>query len=226
MPNTFARQVRYIIAATMACAAMALASPASAGGWDPHQYGPKPDWAQFKELGEAAIRDKLIDPDSAKFQWPSGYEIGAYKPFMGKYVYGYFTCGYVNSRNRMGGYVGRTPFVIVEDFGTVLLADMGALVGQFCDKTTFPPVPAASAGPDSPIGVDFITTAGGAFVNSVAPGGPGDKAGLKLGMIVTKINGIAVKGMSVDLLRQLLAGVEGTANLEMSSGDLIKVTKP
>lgn len=50
---------------------------------------------------EAAIKRHLVDPESARFdginavQHPNGYM---------------FVCGRVNSRNRMGGYAGASPF--------------------------------------------------------------------------------------------------------------------
>ncbi|SIN67709.1 hypothetical protein SAMN02745824_1751 [Parasphingorhabdus marina DSM 22363] len=46
-----------------------------------------------------AVREQLIDPDSAKFDDLA---------WAGK---GTVTCGFVNSRNRMGGYAGWTAFV-------------------------------------------------------------------------------------------------------------------
>lgn len=222
-----------IMYAALAGAALLVAGPLSAKKDEetPYTYGPPPDWAKFNELGEAAIRDKMIDPDSAKFQWPHGYVRSFFKPFLDKRVNGYVTCGFVNGRNRMGGYAGRAYFVVVEDFGGVVYAAMGDsdgrdFISQACEKSNLPPPPAASVGPQSPLGVDFLMMPSGAFVSAVAPGGPGERAGIKAGMVVAKVNGIAVKGMSADLLRQLLAGIEGTASLELNSGDVVKVEKP
>lgn len=47
---------------------------------------------------KATVKSYLIDPDSAKF---SEVEKGKSNS----------VCGYVNSKNRMGGYVGKTPFI-------------------------------------------------------------------------------------------------------------------
>ena len=46
---------------------------------------------------ETAVRDLLIDPESAQFS-----DVVTKNDV---------TCGFVNSKNRMGGYVGRTAFL-------------------------------------------------------------------------------------------------------------------
>ena len=56
---------------------------------------PGPDY--LKETVEPLIRSELVDPESARFRWPIGFV---------EYPLGYGTCGYVNSKNRMGGYNG------------------------------------------------------------------------------------------------------------------------
>ena len=61
---------------------------------------------------QEAVRKQLIDPDSAKFE---GVHVikstGA-------------VCGYVNAKNRMGGYVGQTPFFYTREAGAVLVKEM------------------------------------------------------------------------------------------------------
>ena len=58
------------------------------------------------------LNASLIDPASAKVELPFGFT-----PTMmtwriwGVETTGYFTCGMVNSKNRMGGYVGNTAFL-------------------------------------------------------------------------------------------------------------------
>lgn len=47
-----------------------------------------------------AVRAALIDPDSANF-----YDVVTYPKTKG-------TCGLVNSKNRLGGYGGKKPFVV------------------------------------------------------------------------------------------------------------------
>lgn len=85
-----------------------------------------PDWALFRRNAEAALTAKLIDPDSGRIEWPFGFMYGSWKPLLGKRVDGYWTCGLINARNRMGGYTGSTYFVVVLDpNGRVQFSDMG-----------------------------------------------------------------------------------------------------
>lgn len=65
------------------------------------------------EINEAKreVRRILIDPDSAKFE--SVYinkKSGA-------------VCGYVNARNRMGGYTGSSPFVYEKSRGLIMVQE-------------------------------------------------------------------------------------------------------
>lgn len=234
VPMYIQRSAYRLTAAALAGVVLIVAGPTLAKKEEPapYVYGPAPDWSQFTTLAEAAIRASLVDPDSAKFEWPNGYKQGFFKPFLSRRVNGYVTCGLVNSRNRMGGYVGRTYFVVVEDNGAVLYSEIGNgsggdMLSATCANATLPPPPAAGTpSTASPLGVDFLATTEGAAISAVTPGGAGDKAGLKPGMVVAKVNGIAVKGMNADLLRQLLAGIAGTAALELTGGTTITVAKP
>ncbi|MFW2039290.1 hypothetical protein ACG92Y_12385 [Acinetobacter ursingii] len=54
-------------------------------------------------LAETKVREKLLDPDSAKFRNQNG------------------NCGEVNSKNRMGGYVGFSRYIYFPDDGTVAI---------------------------------------------------------------------------------------------------------
>jgi hypothetical protein len=74
-----------------------------------------PNWALFRQAGEAAVRKQLVDPGSAQFEWPYGFIYGTWKPLLAKRIEGYWTCGQINARNRMGGYTGATYFVVVMD---------------------------------------------------------------------------------------------------------------
>ena len=62
------------------------------------------DWTRFRARAEAALRARLIDPDSAKIEWPYGFLYGTWKPPFSKRIEGYWTCGLINARNRMGAY--------------------------------------------------------------------------------------------------------------------------
>lgn len=74
-----------------------------------------PDWGLFRRNSEAALRSRLIDPDSARIEWTHGFLLGSWKPFLSKKIDGYWSCGLVNAKNRMGGYTGRSAFVVVLD---------------------------------------------------------------------------------------------------------------
>ncbi len=87
----------------------------------------EPDWGRFRQAAEGALLGRLVDPESAKIEWPYGFLYGSWKPGFAKRLDGYWTCGTVNARNRMGGYTGSTFFVAVLDRdGAVQYVDMGS----------------------------------------------------------------------------------------------------
>lgn len=86
----------------------------------------EPDWTLMKANAERALAEKLIDPSSAEVTWPHGFILGTYKPFLQSGIDGYITCGTVNARNRLGGYVGRRySIVVMDENAQALHADMG-----------------------------------------------------------------------------------------------------
>jgi hypothetical protein len=105
------------------------------------------DFSLFRRNAEAAIKSGLFDPSSAQIEWPYGFTQGTWKPLLRKRISGYLTCGRVNAKNRMGGYVGATAFVVVLDAsGNVIFKDIGDggsydLVAASCHKSAsmFPP---------------------------------------------------------------------------------------
>lgn len=73
------------------------------------------------ERTKTLVQREMIDPDSAKFD-----DIK---------VYGNRVCGYVNGKNRFGGYVGRKMFVVDlvgKDDGIVVSRDAAVVAGVFC----------------------------------------------------------------------------------------------
>jgi hypothetical protein len=81
---------------------------------------PTPDFPAFHAIAEAYVRDRLVDPDSAKFRWdPRTFTL--VKPV---YAGMSFVCGMVNSRNRFGGYDGYKWFFIAEKNGAVAMFDI------------------------------------------------------------------------------------------------------
>jgi hypothetical protein len=67
--------------------------------------------ARLIDDAKAAVRKKLNDPDSARFEELRIVKIGEIR----------IVCGTVNARNRLGGYAGRQPFfyngIFVELYG-------------------------------------------------------------------------------------------------------------
>ncbi len=91
--------------------------------WDEMQ----PNFAQFRATAEAVIIRRLIDPDSAKVEWPYEFLYGTWKPVLQNKIEGYWTCGFVNARNRMGGYTGKTFFVsVIGTNGSMKYIDIGS----------------------------------------------------------------------------------------------------
>ena len=68
----------------------------------------EPSLDEFRAVYEAAIKDELKDPDSARFDWPYHFS---------RESNGFLTCGYVNARNSYGGFTGKTPIVAVYNHG-------------------------------------------------------------------------------------------------------------
>ena len=195
-------------------------------------YGPPPDWAHYRELGEAALRNILTDPESARITWPNGYVKRGYTPWLHRRVYGYSTCGMVNSRNRMGGYAGKTYFGVVIDHDQVLFVGVGDTDGadflsMACAKANFPSPAEMMMGKSTDggnlRGVVLTDTPNGAFAMSVSPGGAADRAGLKPNDIVTELNGIALRGMSEDRITELLNASTGPVILTLATGAVVTI---
>lgn len=75
----------------------------------------QPDWLDFRRNAERAVLTGFFDPSSAQFTWPYGFTWGEWKPPFQARKTGYWTCGTINAKNRMGGYVGSRFFVVVMD---------------------------------------------------------------------------------------------------------------
>ena len=111
----------------------------------------EPDWNLFRRNAEAALIGRLIDPDSARIEWPNGFTLGTWRLLLGRRIEGYWTCGLINARNRMGGYTGATSFVVVlGPEGQVLYSEIGTgrdydLLSSQCARSAnlLPPPPRA-----------------------------------------------------------------------------------
>jgi len=226
---TLARAAAVALAAAFASADPALARKAPES---PIEYGPPPTIERFQELAEQAVRARLVDPDSAKFSWLWGFNQGYYKPLLLKRVHGYYGCGLVNARNRMGGYTGNTYFIVVIDHDMVLFAELAqntySLIGEHCVKAKLPLLASFTTPPPArPIfGVKFQIVSEGIYVLEVFAASPAEQGGVKPGMVITAVNGIALKGMTMTSAQQLLSNITGSADLELVGGQHLKVTRP
>lgn len=73
---------------------------------------PRPLTEDDKTEIRTAVKRELLDPDSARFRWnPEMLEPEHY-------------CGFVNAKNRMGGYVGFKAFIIDYEDGRVSRASI------------------------------------------------------------------------------------------------------
>lgn len=108
------------IVGSLSCLMLLAASPSQVP-----EPGPSPSFEQGVTLGEAAIVNQLIDPSSAQIDWPYAFYSGTFKALFGKTQPGWITCGYVNAKNRMGGFTGRSWFLLMIRNGAVVSLDIG-----------------------------------------------------------------------------------------------------
>ena len=221
---------------TSACAiplAALIAVPAEAkkAADPPHVYGPAPDWARYKELGEQAIRGKLLDPESARFEWPSGYKADGLKTSLAGKRYGYVSCGHVNARNGFGGYVGRRQFAVIIDNDSVIDAVVEqsewSTLPDACKRLGLPPAStmATTAAKSSGFGFSVAAHADGAEVAEVRPGSRAEVAGLKSGMVIIQMNGVALQGLGTSFVSQLIGAATGAVQLILTDGRVIEIAK-
>jgi len=231
--STYARRLS-------ACAiplAALIASPAEAkkAPEPPYQYGPAPDWARYKELAEEAIRAKLLDPESARFEWPSGYKADGFKTSIAPKKRGYVSCGHVNARNGFGGYVGRRQFAVIIDNDAVIDAVVEqsewSTIPDACKRLGLPPaaqMTSASTGAGTrPSGFGFAITKSvdGARVATVDPGSPAEAAGLKPGVTIVQLNGVTLTGLDDPVIHQLLGATTGRGRFTLDDGRTVEIEK-
>lgn len=96
--------------------ALVFAAPAWGEAADPAPTA-EPNWSEVRSYSEARLKATLIDPDSANIIWTSGFQWASVKRPLNRRNWGWVGCGVVNSRNRMGGYAGRTAFYVIWDGG-------------------------------------------------------------------------------------------------------------
>jgi hypothetical protein len=203
----------------------------------PYVYGPAPDWVKYKHMGEAAIRGLLVNPDAARFEWPYGYRQSSWKPGFKARRHGYTSCGYVSHFGKDGD-AGQAAFVVVIDHDRVVYADLGkssgnSFIDRICDylmhQGAFPLARTMSAAAPpkivtaltlpamSRMGLTFLPVAHGAYIESLQPDSAAERAGLKPGMVISHVNGVALAGMG-EAMPRVLEAVEGMVSLNVVGG--------
>jgi hypothetical protein len=191
---------------------IALPAYAKKSEQTPLDFGKQPSFSEAVTVGETYVKQRLVDPESARFDWPYNFVADSLKSAFGKRRTGYWTCGYVNARNRMGGYSGRSLLFIMVRDGQVIDYDLdpgdglsiaGATCGDAIKHNRFPNSPladylaaAAAPGQGRPIGIQVQPTAPGLLITSIAPESPADRAGLKVGNLISGVNGEAMIGLT------------------------------
>ena len=114
------------------------------------QEGENNIYRNMRLMSEEYIKRQLVDPSSATFEWPYGFIQSTWKPdLFAKKISGQITCGYFNSRNRMGGFSGRNFFVVIIDGGRVIYSDIDngqGVVDLLCQKAAISSLPPAQKG--------------------------------------------------------------------------------
>lgn len=200
--------------------------------------GPPPaSFEDFKNLATPALLKGFFDPSAAQITWDRGLASGYWKPIFSKKIPGWFTCGMVNGKNRFGGYVGAVRFVAVYYQGRIVFSEVGTpgsfdIVGIGCQKAIdsglLPPaglstVSAPALDPAVPrMGVEFAAVPDGAYVRSIEPDSPAQRAGLVPGMVVSHVNGVPLKGFDLATMGKILqARADALTLTVIGKGDLV-----
>jgi PDZ domain len=230
--NVAFRKLAAVVAAM--CFSTAVAAKKEQPPVDP---GPQPDLIAAQATAEATIKSSLFDPNSAEFQWPFAWTGGYWKPVLqGKRV-GWWTCGLVNAKNRMGGYVGFQNFVVVFFNGSLTHYEVGT--GGDYDFTNLGCGKALQQGalkraeavspkldPTKPsLGIFVTPVPDGLYLASVSAGYPASKAGIQQGMVISAINGVALKGLPATTAMQILSATGSDVTLTFIGRGDIKLTK-
>lgn len=209
--------------------ALALLLPTEgvmAAGKEAADFGQIPDWESYKQIGNAALLASLVDPDSAKIEWPYVAVSGTLKAFLGKKRSGFFTCGLVNAKNRMGGYTGSVFFLIMIKNNQVVSLDIGQTDGsdtasiscpEYIKKGLFPlsanvPKPLQA---EPTLGLTIRAAPEGAYVTKVTSGSAAEKSGLLPGMVISAVNNIQLQGFEEAAMLRVFDSVLGALSLSI-----------
>ena len=201
---------------------------------DKYVYGAAPDWDRYKELGETALRAKLLDPDHYEIEWPNGYMQGGWR-HKGKFP-GYLTCGQMRALVPVKDRYPITNFVVVIDNDQVKTVDVStresnSLVNVMCEALVrhgnLPPARILEGPKDLPVpalGVSIRPMPEGAYIVETGPGSPAQHAGLTAGMVITRVNGIALADMGT-AMTQVLGSAAPELTLETAAGEHIDIRR-
>jgi len=223
--------IRTITSGAMFAAAAFLTSAAAQAKED-YVYGPEPDWADYKAMGEAALRTQLPNAASWKIEWPYGYVQGKWK-HKGSHQ-GYMTCGLLRTDTPTDGRAV-IQFLTVIDHGQVRIADIGqkdpkTVVNYWCglmiSKRVLTPASESETAelPIATLGLTIRPMPEGAYVVSADDNGPVRIAGIRSGMVLTRANGIPLAGMG-SAMGKLLAGDAALWTFETATGEQIEVRR-
>lgn len=221
---------------------LALTAPATAK--DTYVYGPKPDWTRYKELGEAAVRARLADPkirsrlpavDDWSIEWPNGYMEGGWR-HKGRFP-GYLSCGRLRAAEPVGDRYPVVNFVVVIDHDEAKTVDISgresnSLVNVMCEalvqKGMLPSAKLMDVSPDlsvTALGLTIRSMPEGAYIVETTASLPGQRAGLAPGMVITRVNGIALGGMGPAMVKVLESDVP-RLDLDTATGGRLIVERP
>lgn len=232
------RSLSWLVAAEVVIASFSI-FPVSAKPAEPPDYGTQPNWEEFRSTGERELLGRLVDPSSAQISWPYLATQGSLKAFMGRTAFGYWSCGLVNAKNRMGGYTGATFFLIMQKNGLVTSLDIGQSDGldtatitctNALKKGLLPAVPATPSAPvvapnPTPrFGFRFMMVPQGAYVAALDTGSEADVSGLKIGSVITSINGISLAEMDQATVLKIFDALQ-TAKLTLIGQSDIQLSR-
>lgn len=223
-----------ITAALAASPAMAAKKPEA-----PIDPGPPPPSVEeFQKVATPALLAGFFDPAAAQIVWDRGVVGGWWQPPFARKVPGWFTCGLVNGKNRMGGYVGARRFVVVYFQGRITYSAIGQsdfdIVAAGCDKAiangVLPVAGVGSIPATTPIkgpklGVQFSVVPDGAYVSAVEPGSAAAEGGIVPGMVISHVNGIALKGFDQAMIGKVIQGTAATLTLTIIGKGDVTLTK-
>ena len=210
----------------------------------PIDPGPRPDVALFRQQAEQAVLAGFFDPSSAQFQWNYGLVGGYFKPVLQRKYPGWWTCGLVNGKNRMGGYVGFRSFVAVMNNGQITLSLVGDggtydfIAGQCqqaISKGILPPAeapeaPTVAAAPTlglaANLGFTYRNDGDTVVVSEVSPGGIGASAGLTQFMVVERVNGLSLQGLTPEMRAKLFDNASTGATLTVRGRGEMRMVPP